>query len=712
MSAAQPTRIWWTADDLAGAGLPGLPDSRRGLTKMAAREGWNDHPMWARRREGRGGGWEYHWKALPVIAQRALLAQARQGSVPPAFDRDAAWAAYEALPEDAQAEARRRVAALAEAEALELSGLGRVQARREAAVRAGVSARTLFAWAGLVAGVAREDRLAALAPRHRSAERRVRREICDPEFMAALKAAYLRPAQPTFANCHRIALRLAKANGWRWLDLRTARRRYRAEVSVTTEVLHRKGRDALVAMYPPQKRDKTYLRPLEAVNADFHRFDNFIAWPGIKGVVRPQMVAFQDIFSGMILSWRVDVSPNALAVQLAAGDMIERWGIPEQAFFDNGREFAAKLITGGAPTRYRFKVREEDIDGLFVALGCDVHWTKPYSGQSKPIERAFRDMAQDIAKDPRLDGSYTGNNPLAKPEDYGSRAVPLDRFLEVLSEGIEEFNARAGRLSEVAMGRSFADVFAEAYAVSPIRKATEAQRRLWLMGAEGILADRKTGILRFRRNEYWADWLHDHMGERMVIRFDPEDLWSGVHVYGLDGGYLGEAPCRRAAGYTSLDEARVHGRARGAFVKASRKLAEAERDMNTKDLGRLMDAAAPPPVQPVESRVVRMVTDQRANQRKDRTAGGAAQGAALDPAVTRAQAAIVTDLASRRGVEAPREESARDRFARALELERAVASGVLVTPDQRRWLAVYQQQPEYRAERMIWDDRGDAIFLK
>lgn len=706
MSATAPERIWWSAADLAEAGLPGLPEGRRGLVKLAAREGWNDHPSWARRRAGRGGGWEYHWKLLPVAAQRRLLARAGEDAPAKGFDRARAWAAFEVLPEAAQNEARRRVAALAEVEALEASGLGRGAALAEVSTRVGVSARTLFNWSRAVVGVAREDRLAALAPRHRATERQVRREVCDPEFMAALKSAYLRPAQPTFANCHRIAVRLAKANGWRWLDLRTARRRFRAEVARSTEVYFRKGRDALAAMYPPQKRDKTYLRPLEAVNADFHKFDVFVAWPGVKTPVRPQMVAFQDIFSGMILAWRVDLSPNALAVQLAAGDMIERWGIPEHAFFDNGREFAAKSITGGAKTRYRFRVRDEDIDGLFTALGCKVSFTKPYAGQSKPIERAFRDMASDIAKDPRFDGAYTGHNPIAKPEDYGSRAVPLERFLAVLAEGIEEFNSRSGRLSEVAMGRSFAEVFSEAYARAPIRKATEAQRRLWLMGAEGIRTDRKTGILRFRRNEYWADWLHGHMGERVVIRFDPENLWSGVHVYGLDGAYLGEAPCLKPVGYTSIEEARGHGRARGAFVKATRKAAEAERELDARELGRMMDGAAPPPAAPVEAKVVRMVPDRRAAARERPRAPEAAP----DPAVARMQADIVTDLAARRGVEAPAEESARERFRRALELERAIAAGAAVTPDQRRWLAVYSQQAEYRAEKMIWEDRGDAIF--
>jgi hypothetical protein len=73
----------------------------------------------------------------------------------------------------------------------------------------------------------------------------------------------------------------------------------------------------------------------------------------------------------------------------------------------------------------------------------------------------------------RFDGAWTGNRPDAKPEDYGSRAVPLEQFLSVLGAGIEEHNLRSNRRSEVAMGRSFAEVFDEAYAdaAAPMARA-------------------------------------------------------------------------------------------------------------------------------------------------------------------------------------------------------------------------------------------------
>jgi hypothetical protein len=74
-----------------------------------------------------------------------------------------------------------------------------------------------------------------------------------------------------------------------------------------------------------------------------------------------------------------------------------------------------------------------------------------------------------------------------------------------------------------------------------------------------------------------------------------------------------------------------------------------------------------------------------------------------------ARDAVVTDLTQRRVVQ-PAEETSRERFRRALELERAMAAGGDVTPEQQRWLSVYQTGPEYGGERQVWESFGDSVF--
>lgn len=709
MTRSAPQREWWTTAELAASGLPDVPNTRRGVDMLAERQLWRSHPAYCRKRSGRGGGWEYSWQLLPALAKRKLL---QDGTAKPASDkmaRDEAWRWYESLPQSVKDRALSRLLIVQQVEALE-PVLGRDLAVRDVAANAKQGARTIWGWLALIDGVRADDRLPYLAPRNRTAVTRARFEDCDPEFFDLIKSDFLRNAQPSFTSCYRRATRVAAEKSLVTLPERTMRRRLDAAVSHVTQVLCRKGIDAVKRLYPTQVRDKSCLHAMEAVNADFHKFDVFVRWPQMAGqnepayVGRPQMVAFQDIYSGRILAWRVDQTPNSTAVLLCAGDMIEEWGIPEHVLLDNGREFAAKSITGGAATRYRFKVKEDDVPGLFTGLGCKIHWATPYSGQSKPIERAFRDMCDSIAKDPRFDGAWTGNRPEAKPEDYGSRAIDLEEFLHVLAEGIEEHNTRVGRRSEVAYGRSFVEVFNESYSRAPIRKATEAQRRFWLLGAEGLRAHTRTGEVAFQGNRYWGEWMQDIAGQRIVIRFDPADLWSGVHIYSADNTYLGDAPCIEQKGFFDIEEARVMARERRRWIKAEKEAATAHRRYTAAELGRQLDELAPPDLPQPEAKVVRP------------TFGRKAPPPAPVPVevegLQAAHEALIANFETHRREKKPAavEETARELFRRALELERAIEAGQRVTPEQRKWLAGYQNHSDYRAERLLWDHHGDAIF--
>ena len=699
-----PKQEWWTAQELADASLPDMPNTKRGVNALADRSAWQSQPELARRRSGRGGGWEYSWKLLPARAQRQLLAAVLPAPVvskPTRPDRDEVWSWYERLPDAVRARAAARLAVIQQVEALE-GVLGRDLAVRQVAGLSGQGARTIWGWLQLIEGVRVDDRLPYLAPRHRAeAGGQVARGAHAVEFFDLLKSDYLRSSGPSFSSCYRRQARVAERHGWDVLPERTMRRRLDQAVSRVTQVLCRKGVDAVKRLFPAQTRDKTCLRALEAVNADYHRFDVFVRWPVERGqnepayVGRPQMVAFQDVFSGRILAWRVDQTANSSTVLLAAGDMIEDWGIPDHVLLDNGREFAAKAVTGGTKNRYRFTVQDDDVPGLFTSLGCEIHWATPYSGQSKPIERAFRDMCDNIAKDPRFDGAWTGNRPDAKPEDYGSRAIDLDEFLRVLAEGIEEHNTRVGRRSEVAYGRSFAEVFDESYASAGVRKATEAQRRLWLMGAKGLRGNTQNGELSFMGNRYWADWMADIAGEPVVVRFDPADLWGGLHVYSHEGAYLGHAPVWDRAGFFDTEEAKILARTRRQWLKAEREAATAHRRYSAAQLGKMLDEVGPVEPAAPEAKVLRLPNSKAVKSGRE-------------VASTSVAGATVTTLPLKPAPEAP--ESPRERFRRALELERAEAEGRAITSDQSRWLDGYRTTSEYRAERLQWDIHGDQMF--
>ena len=548
-------------------------------------------------------------RILSKAAAKTLDSQRSDSSVemdqPKAVDSEVLSARWERLTDAQRDNASAKSAAIAAAvDDAERQGIPLRDACESQAEGTQWSGATLLAcWYGRDRGKSLADyprRLwpLILAPHHLG--RTAYTEI-DPAAWQAFLADYLRPEQPPLAMCYRTLRRLAATHGWTIPRSAAAlKRRLDREMPPEAVILARQGPEALARRRPAQVRDRSSLRALEAVNADAHRMDVFVRWPDGK-VERPMLVAWQDIHSPKILSWRIDRTENMDGYRLSFADLLRDYGIPQHVFVDNGRAIAAKGLTGGTANRYRFKVKRDEPLGLLTQLvGSEgIHWTTPYHGQSKPIERAFRDLATDIAKDIRLRGAYTGNKPDAKPENYRSKAVPLEKFLEVLEDGIRQHNARHGRRGAGLDGRSFDEAFRESYErhAADIPRPTEAQLTRWLLGAVGITAHRETGAVHLFGNRYWSERLAETLAGRsaearqVVVRFDPDHLDRPVTVETLDGKLIARAEAQDAVRFLDTQAAREQARDQSRLKRNAREGLDIHRRMAARDLDALLNAA-------------------------------------------------------------------------------------------------------------------------
>jgi hypothetical protein len=651
---------WFTAAELADLALAGLGGVKRRINERAASEGWAlrtgkwDEPL-ARPRTARGGGLEYHISVLPAAARVALAAMGiavvadivdppASAALTGAALTGAAqlWRWFDGASDKVKTEAARRMTAIGEIETYEAAGLTRSAAVATVAAMSAIGASTLWSWLGLIEGVAASDRLAYLAPRRAgggaSAE-------VEASCWQVLLSDYLRPEKPTFTECYRRMVRDYAAPRGIAVPIERTLRRKLERVDGRLIIARREGAEALRRSIPAQERSVMELHALEAVNIDGHKFDVFVRWEDGR-IGRPMMVALQDIYSRKIVAHRIDESENALVTRLTFADLFRDYGIPKHCLLDNGRAFASKLITGGAKSRFRFKIKAEEPTGILTALGIHIHWATPYRGQSKPIERAFRDLCDTIAKHPALAGAYTGNRPDAKPENYGSKAIPIADFRAVCAAGIAAHNARPGRRTETAQGRSFDDVFAASYAVAPIGKATPEQLRLALLTAEERTCDRDTGVVTLEGNRYHAAELRDHTGKRVTLRFDPDDLHGAVHVYDRAGMFICTAPAIGRDGF--FDKASA-GKRKAQEADLRRTVREVER---LTDLIDVQSLAALMPAHPDETpapiaAVVRPVRHRGQTRAALKPVSEASQ-ALLDAAQGRPLAPVIDRLAGLR----------------------------------------------------------------
>lgn len=582
---AQPQngpKAWFSAAELADLHLPGLPAEIRSVQRRAVEEQWAerrslDGELLSRPRKGRGAGLEFHFWVLPAVAQAEL---ARRGIVAASEDdiaeqspSEALWNWFGAQPDHVKAQARQRLDAMTELTLLQ----GTMKMAKSAAVRAiadkhNVTQATVWNWCKAIVGVERKDWLPVLAPRRKGGGKTA--EIPD-ELWQLFKSDWLRLSQPPVAASYNVVKRQAKKMGVELPSVKAFQRRIAREIDPYVVILMREGADALERHVPSIRRTVDDIQVMEWLNIDGHVFDVQVQHPDTKKPMRPTLVALQDIRSSKILSWRVGVSESAGTVRLVFADLIRNWGIPSDIILDNGRGFAAKWLTGGALTRYRFKILPEDPKGLLVDLGVNIHWATPFHGQAKPIERAWGDLCNYIAKAAEMDGAYTGNSPVNKPANRGSRAIPWDEFCAFVDREIAEHNAREGRTGRDYHGRSFDQVFAEGWAQATIKKPTRQQLRDSLLAVERKRGDSKNGEISLLGNRYWSLECREIAGKYVTVRFDPDDLHTEVHIYGEDGAFLFTAPILYDNGFKDTGGSRIVSNRRAHVAKMAKLHAEA-----------------------------------------------------------------------------------------------------------------------------------------
>jgi len=308
---------WYSPAELAKMALPGMPVTRENIMRKAEAENWRqpelEHPknpkgVW-RKREGRGGGFEYRPDVLPTMARTKLICD-REAAAAPARPEVTdvmiadLWRWYDGLPQRKKQAAEYALQVLHAIEAAEVTGMKidqaiRMVVRDHKSRGKKLSDRTIYNWKSRVAGLPKAHWLPALAPRH--VGRTVEKD-CDPAAWDALYVDYFRSEAPDFTECHRRLDALAKVSGWYIPSARTLQRRIDA-VPWAIHVYNRKGMKELIKLYPAQIRDRSPFHALEGVVSDGHVWDVFVRWHDGK-IIRPVTVGFQDIYSGKVLSWR------------------------------------------------------------------------------------------------------------------------------------------------------------------------------------------------------------------------------------------------------------------------------------------------------------------------------------------------------------------------------------------------------------------------
>ena len=293
---------------------------------------------------------------------------------------------------------------------------------------------------------------------------------------------------------------------------------------------------------------------------------------GNRRPIFPWLTAIEDLSSRAIVGWALAEMPSSSTINVALLRALRRFGVPKHFLIDNGRDFASKQFTGGAEKRFRFKLKESEVRGVFSFLKIEPHFAIPGNPKAKPVERFFRTLKGDF--EVAFPG-YRGRDVAHRPEKLKGELVAGDELLFLGAMATE-----AGRWLETYNatwehagldGRAPLDAWNEWAKENVVRKVEETALRLIMMTAEEPRLVGRFGV-RFQDQYYWHEDLLAHHDRKVLIRYEPDDL-GRVVVHDLEGRFICVAPRRgRTPFLGDMDE---HKRIQALKTKKKRALRDA-----------------------------------------------------------------------------------------------------------------------------------------
>jgi len=711
--------LWLSALEIANAAaaglMPDLPTTERSIRRLADRMNWAGTPK-SRIRQGRsgGGGLEYHIDLLPVPSRTTWLAHHLNIEAsdlrPPLTD----------APMSNSADARVVLLRLANrfksdnnlpqtaSDGLfcEIFNAGSIEfpAWLKATVTS-LSPRTLARWRkAVVVGsqVAQCGRPRGSGILDRAADGAVRdliiAAIANQPF---LKAKHLRALVRDRFGAH-LGIADAKTGEVRDVPLPTVRmfqialkswrKEYHNELMRLTDPDGYRSKIEFTATGSTKCERLNELWQVDASPADV-----------MLTTGRHSIYMAIDIYSRRTVVL-VSKTPRASAVGLLTRKCLMKWGVPERIKTDNGSDFVARQTKR-----------------LLSALGIEVELSPPYEPRTKGnVERVIGTFQRDLATCPGFIGhSVADRKIIENRKAFSKRLGASDTELFGVEMDMGEFqdwcdawcDTIYGHDSHAGLGGRTPFEAAAAYA-GPIRKI-EHEAALDVLLAPIASGD---GIRRVGKQGVRVDGAHYlpfgvMPGTDVLVRMDPADLGRIMLFDPVSEEFLGEAICPELAGMSPIEVT--------AKAKAMQKAYEQERMVDFRRSMRSLKARD-------VANALRRDGERRANvmvafpQKTEGYSNAALEAASeasgrpasqvrknpVDPA---AHAAFVAEFASKPKARKP-QETPRERFQRALNLEAELRNGGAVIEADAAWLRVYRTQPEFKAQQMMFEEYGEQMF--
>ncbi|OYT15204.1 MAG: hypothetical protein B7C24_14295 [Bacteroidetes bacterium 4572_77] len=320
----------------------------------------------------------------------------------------------------------------------------------------------------------------------------------------------------------------------------------------------RKGKESYKNMVKPHLHRLNDAEPGEIWESDGHRMNNacynpFFYQEGYKPLIRPILVAWFDIATGMITSWALGANESFHLMVTSFRQGLQDFGAPKKVRVDNGSgyrnaytdvEYFAfrKTKTKTNSKKTALELYQRGYRGFFQECGVEkVQFTIPGNSESKAIEPAWRYTLVEFEKTVSL---FLGETAEKRPEKYrvsykklikqfGDEILTWNEYVAALDRAINNYNnskrkvlqSPSGELSPIEMYYQFPE---------NINKLSipEIEYQCRDMFPKPCTVSR--GEIKIMGMYYRHPLLVDYLGRKVNVYYDERNLES-VQVGTLDG---------------------------------------------------------------------------------------------------------------------------------------------------------------------------------
>ncbi|MDE6003800.1 MAG: Mu transposase C-terminal domain-containing protein [Oscillospiraceae bacterium] len=312
----------------------------------------------------------------------------------------------------------------------------------------------------------------------------------------------------------------------------TFTRKLREDVPEYAKIRYRDGKKALADKMPYMERDKTGLHTNQIWISDHHRADVFVRTKMGK-IIRPWITVFTDAKSTKVVACIArESAPNATVIKQALRIGIAEYGIPEEIYTDNGKDYISKELD------------PENPESVLNLLKINVIHALPYHGQAKPVERFFNTLESRFGT---LFYSYAGHDARKRPEHMKKTEKQLEKdeniptlefYQEQLENYLKEYNA-SPHFGKDMNGRTPDEVYYGSI-VTEI-KTVDADALRILCGKREERKVNNSGVTLFCNTftSYEGELLN-YLNRKVSVIYDPLDM-ERVYIYSLDGRFICQA---------------------------------------------------------------------------------------------------------------------------------------------------------------------------